>query len=182
MKFRKLWLPLTLSFFSYPVFAASQTATLTTRIELLPACKINDKIVNNGNSLESVGQLNFGRTRSGFSGIIETSLSGAGVSGLTIQCLVNTPIKITFGAGQNDSKVPQSFNGNYYRAVSNGTDYVAYNLLYGPNKNIVKPNESLTLQNNGQTHILNLSGRAINDGRAISQGNYTDIIPVTIEF
>lgn len=157
-------------------------ANLDVQLELEPSCMINNQNVNNGTSGLNFGQLDFGDTRAAFNQVIETSLSNASTSGLTIQCPGNSPIKITFGAGQNDSKVPVPFGTNYFRAISNGTDFLAYNILYGTAREVLRPNQTITLTNNGQPQTLNLMGQTVNNGRSVSLGQYTDTIPITIEF
>lgn len=165
-----------------PSLAGQLAATLTTQLELLPSCVINGQDVEQGSVGLQLGQLDFGETTAAFHGIIQTKLTHGSSSGLTIQCSGNSPIKITFAAGQHDQKVPVAFAQNYFRAVSNGTDYLAYNLLYGSNAQVLQPNESIILNNNGQTYILDLSGQVINNGQAVSRGSYSDIIPIIIEF
>ena len=113
------------------VGAAQFVAKLNVQIELESSCEINNQSVSNGTNGLNFGQLNFGETTAAFNQVIETSLSQGSTSGLTIQCLGNAPIKVTFGTGQHDSKVPAPFGANYFRAISNGTDFLAYNILYG---------------------------------------------------
>lgn len=163
-------------------WAGQLSATLTTQLELLPACVINGQNVGQGSAGLQLGQLDFGSTTAAFHGIIQTKLTHGSSSGLSIQCSGYSPIKITFAAGQYDHKVPAAFAQNYFRALSNGKDYLAYNLLYGSNSQVLQPNESITLNNNGQTYILDLSGQVINNGQAVSRGSYSDIIPIVIEF
>lgn len=162
--------------------AGQLAAKLNVQLELEPACKINNQTVNNETNGLNFGQLDFGETTAAFNQVIETSLSNASTSGLTIQCPGNSPIKITFGAGQNDTKVPEPFSTNYFRAITNGTDFLAYNLLYGTAKEVLKPNQTITLTNNGQPQTFNLMGQTVNNGRSVSLGQYTDTIPITIEF
>ena len=162
--------------------AGQLSAKLNVQLELEPSCKINNQSVNNGTSGLNFGQLDFGETTAAFNQVIETNLSNASTSGLTIQCPGNSPIKITFGAGQNDTKIPAPFGANFFRAISNGTDFLAYNILYGTAREALRPNQSITLTNNGQPQTLNLMGQTVNNGRAVSLGQYTDTIPITIEF
>lgn len=162
--------------------AGQLAAKLNVQLELEPSCQINNQSVNNGTTGLNFGQLNFGETTAAFDRVIETSLSNASASGLTIQCPGNSPIKVTFGAGQNDSKVPAPFGENYFRAISNGTDFLAYNIVYGTAREALRPNQTITLTNNGQPQTLNLMGQTVNNGRSVSLGQYTDTIPITIEF
>lgn len=163
-------------------WAAQLSAKLNTQLELLPSCIINNQTISNETTSLNFGQLDFGETTAAFNGVIETSLSNGSTSGIVIQCSGNSTIKVTFGAGQHDSKVPTAFSSIYFRAVSNGQDYIAYNLLYGQNNQIIQPNQSISLNNNGQPQSLRLVGQAVNNGRVVSLGSYTDRIPVTIEF
>jgi len=162
--------------------AGQVAAKLNLQLELQPSCEINNQSVFDGANGLNLGQLDFGSTSASFNNINETSLSNGSTSGLTIQCPGNSPIKVTFGAGQNDSKVPAPFSANYFRAISNGTDFLAYNILYGTAREVLKPNQSITLTNNGQPQRLNLIGQTVNNGRPVSLGQYTDTIPITIEF
>lgn len=162
--------------------AAQLAARLNVQIELEPSCEINNQPVSNATNGLNFGQLDFGETTAAFNQVIETSLSQGSTSGLTIQCPGNAPIKVTFGAGQNDSKVPAPFGANYFRAISNGTDFLAYNILYGTAREALRPNQIITLTNNGQPQTLNLMGQTVNNGRSVSLGQYTDTIPITIEF
>ena len=170
------------AFFSSLCSAGQLAAKLNIQLELEPSCKINNQSVNNETTGLNFGQLDFGETTAAFNRVIETSLSNASASGLTIQCPGNSPIKVTFGAGQNDSKVPAPFSANYFRAISNGTDFLAYNILYGTAREALKPNQTITLTNNGQPQTLNIIGQTVNNGRSVSLGQYTDTIPITIEF
>lgn len=61
--------------------------------------------------------------------------------------------KIIFGAGNNDSNIPASFSQNYYHALSNGKDFIAYNLLYGLNKQVIKANEAFILNDMNNKRI-----------------------------
>lgn len=180
--FKEFLIGLTYCFVSSAALAGQQTAKLNMQIELLPSCVVNNQIVQDGLAGLNFGQLDFGETTATFNGVINTNLSNGVSSGLTIQCSGSSSTKITFGTGQYDNKVPSAFATNYFRAVSNGQDFLAYNLLYGVNREVLPPNKSITLVNNGQAQILNLMGQIINNGRAVSLGNYNDTIPVTIEF
>lgn len=127
-------------------WAEQLAATLTTQLELLPSCVINGQNTSQGSVGLQLGQLNFGETTAAFHGLIHTKLTQGSQAGLSIQCSGSSPIKITFGAGQHDQKVPVAFNTNYFRAVSNGKDYLAYNLLQGSGMNarVLRPSESIT--------------------------------------
>lgn len=164
------------------IWAGQLAAKLNTQVVLVPSCMINNQSVNNQSASLNLGQLDFGETTANFNGVIETNLTNGSSSGLVIQCSGNSTIRMTFGAGQHDNNVPSAFVGNYFRAVSNGKDYIAYNLLYGQNNQVMRPNETLSLTNNGQAQSLRLIGQAVNNGRVVSLGSYTDLIPVTIEF
>ncbi|TCM63799.1 spore coat protein U-like protein [Acinetobacter calcoaceticus] len=155
---------------------------LDTQIELLPACMINDQHYDDGTSGLKFGVLNFGEATATHNGVIDTALSGGVNSAIKIQCNGSSTINIKFGSGKNDAQVPNEVKANYYRAMSNGTNYVGYNLLYGTNKQVLKPEHVISLSNNGQAHHLELYGQAILKGQTITLGTYSDIIPITIEF
>ncbi|MCX5468623.1 spore coat protein U domain-containing protein [Acinetobacter nematophilus] len=178
---QSLWL-LACSLLSSIAIAGQMSAKLNLQLELESSCNINNQPIDDGTNGLNFGQLNFGEVSASFNHVLETSLSNGSTAGLTIQCPENLPIRITFGAGLHDNHVPAPFNTNYFHAVSNGTDFLAYNILYGSGFEILRPNQSVTLNNNGQLQTLNLTGRTVNNGRAVSLGQYTDTIPITIEF
>jgi spore coat protein U-like protein len=173
---------LTMSLLTSLSHAGQLNAKLNLQIELESSCQINNQVVSDGTNGLSFGQLDFGETTASFNHLIETNLSNGSSSGLTIQCLSNSPLKITFGAGQYDSQVPAAFRANYFRALSNGTDYLAYNILYGSAREVLRPNQIITLTNSGQSQTLNFMGQTVNNGQTVSVGQYTDTIPIIIEF
>jgi spore coat protein U-like protein len=127
-------------------------AKLTNQIELLPSCSINNKVVENNATNLNFGTVDFGETSTGFNGVIDASLMNNGNSGLQIQCAGISTVKIIFGSGNNDSKVPASFSQNYYHALSNGRDFVAYNLLYGLDRQVIRANDAFIL-NDWYSHV-----------------------------
>ncbi|MEQ1066929.1 spore coat protein U domain-containing protein [Acinetobacter sp. XH1741] len=164
------------------VSAGEIGAKLNTQIELLPSCSINNKVVENNTANLNLGTIDFGETTTAFNGILEASLVNGGNSGLQIECAGISTVKITFGSGNNDSKVPASFSQNYYHALSNGRDFVAYNLLYGLSKQVIKANDVFILNDMNIKKNIDIFGQATHDGSRISKGEYTDIVPITIEF
>ncbi|MDX8164387.1 spore coat protein U domain-containing protein [Acinetobacter pittii] len=170
-------------YFLIPSVNAGQIgAKLTSQIELLPSCSINNKIVENNTANLNFGTMDFGDTTTGFNGVLESSLMNNGNSGLQIECAGISTVKITFGAGRNDTQVPASFSQNYYHALSNGRDFVAYNLLYGLSKQVIKANDVFILNDMNIKKNIDIFGQATHDGSRISKGEYTDIVPITIEF
>ncbi|WP_332604304.1 spore coat protein U domain-containing protein [Acinetobacter sp. ESBL14] len=164
------------------VYAGDLGAKLNTQIELLPSCFINNKPIADGTTNINLGEIDFGETNASFNEVIESSLIGENGAGIQIQCSGISQVKLTFGSGQNDVNVPSGFSGNYYHALTNGKDFVAYNLLYGENKLIIKPNDFFVLSNVNQPQNVIVFGRAINNGTRISMGSYSDIVPIVIEF
>ncbi|MBJ9720523.1 spore coat protein U domain-containing protein [Acinetobacter calcoaceticus] len=157
-------------------------AKLTSQIELLPSCSINNKVVENNTANLNFGTVDFGEATSAFNGVLETSLINNGNSGLQIQCVGISTVKLIFGAGNNDSKVPTVFSQNYYHALSNGKDFVAYNLLYGLNKQVTRVNDAFILNDMSNKKNIDIFGQVTHDGSGISKGEYIDIVPITIEF
>ncbi|MDR2249411.1 spore coat protein U domain-containing protein [Acinetobacter sp.] len=157
-------------------------AKLNTQIELLPSCSINNKVVENNATNLNLGTVDFGENTTSFNGILEASLVDGGNSGLQIECVGISTLKITFGSGNNDSNVPASFSQNYYHALSNGRDFIAYNLLYGLSKQVIKANDIFILNDMNTKKNIDIFGQATHDGSRISNGEYTDIVPITIEF
>lgn len=157
-------------------------AKLTSQIELLPSCSINNNVVENNAANLNFGTIDFGEATTGFKGVLEASLVNNGNSGFKIECAGISTVKIIFGAGNNDSNIPASFSQNYYNALSNGKDFIAYNLLYGLNKQVIKANEAFILNDMNNKKNIDIFGQAAHDGSRISKGEYKDIVPITIEF
>ncbi|WP_223525775.1 spore coat protein U domain-containing protein [Acinetobacter baumannii] len=157
-------------------------AKLTSQIELLPSCSINNNVVENNAANLNFGTIDFGEATTGFKGVLEASLVNNGNSGFKIECAGISTVKIIFGAGNNDSNIPASFSQNYYHALSNGKDFIAYNLLYGLNKQVIKANEAFILNDMNNKKNSDNFGQAAHDGNRISKGEYKDIVPITIEF
>ncbi|HAV3840427.1 TPA: fimbrial major subunit CsuA/B family protein [Acinetobacter baumannii] len=157
-------------------------AKLTSQIELLPSCSINNNVVENNAANLNFGTIDFGEAATGFKGVLEASLVNNGNSGFKIECAGISTVKIIFGAGNNDSNIPASFSQNYYHALSNGKDFIAYNLLYGLNKQVIKANEAFILNDMNNKKNIDIFGQAAHDGSRISKGEYKDIVPITIEF
>lgn len=157
-------------------------AKLTSQIELLPSCSINNNVVENNAANLNFGTIDFGEATTGFKGVLEASLVNNGNSGFKIECAGISTVKIIFGAGNNDSNIPASFSQNYYHALSNGKDFIAYKLLYGLNKQVIKANEAFILNDMNNKKNIDIFGQAAHDGSRISKGEYKDIVPITIEF
>ncbi len=162
--------------------AADLQATLNTQIELLPSCMINDQHYDQGAQNIKFGELNFGDVASSYQGVIDTTLSHATHNAIKVKCSGKAQIMLTFGAGQNDHNVPDIAKANYFRALTNGRDFIAYNLLYSVNKQVMKPQQKISLNNDGQAQFIELYGQASLKGPSVSTGTYRDTIPITIEF
>ncbi|ENX36220.1 hypothetical protein F889_00379 [Acinetobacter colistiniresistens] len=182
MQFNRALIVAILSVWMSQVDAGELGAKLNTQIELLPSCSINNKSIFDGENSLKLGEINFGETTASFNGVIESSLVSDAGAGIQIRCVGIAAVKLTFGSGQNDGHIPKAFYGNYHHALSNGKDFLAYNLLYGTDKSIIKVNDSFILNNIAQTQTVRVFGRAINDGSPVSMGNYHDLVPVIIEF
>jgi spore coat protein U-like protein len=182
MQFNRALIMAILSLGISTVDAGELGAKLNTQIELLPSCSINNKTILDGENGLKLGEINFGETTASFNGIIESSLISEAGAGIQIQCAGISALKLTFGAGQNDGNIPTAFSENYHHALSNGKDFLAYNLLYGTDKRIIKANDFFILNNTAQTQTVRVFGRAINNGSPVSMGNYHDLVPVVIEF
>ncbi|WP_038344987.1 spore coat protein U domain-containing protein [Acinetobacter sp. A47] len=172
-----------LGFYSLPVFSGQQSFLLKTQIELLPSCLINDqKVISD--QVFNFGQINFGEVAASFNGVIEGQLHqvNAPGSGIKIWCSSHAPVKLTFDGGRHRQNIPSDFAANYFRALSNGKDYLAYNLLYGAKKQVLKSSEIITIPNDGKVFDLELSGQVTNNGHPVSIGQYTDTVSILIEF
>jgi len=174
---------LILGFSSLPVFSGQQSLLLKTQIELLPSCLINEqKVVSD--RIFNFGQINFGEVVASFNGVIDGQLHqvGARNAGIKILCSSNAPIKVIFDAGKHPQNIPSDFAANYFRALSNGNDYLAYNLLYGTKKQVLKSSDVIIIPNDGKAFDLEISGQVINNGKPVSIGQYTDTVSILIEF
>ncbi len=60
--------------------------------------------------------------------------------------------------------------------------FVAYNLLYGLDKQVIRANDAFILNDMNTKKNIDIFGQAIHDGGRISKGEYRDIVPITIEF
>ena len=157
-------------------------AKLNTQIELLPSCSINNNSIVNEESKLNFGEINFGEATASFNGTIESSLINSDGVGLKIQCAGMASVKVKIGSGQNGNKIPIAFSGEYYYALSNGKDFLAYNLLFGADRVVIKPNDSFTLKNTSQVQEIYIFGRVVNNGYAVSTGNYIDLVSIVVEF
>lgn len=182
MQFNNILFLIILGCLTSNAFAGELGVKLNMKIELLPSCFINSKPISDGTTNINLGEINFGETTASFNEVIESSLVGEVGTGIQIQCSGTSMVKLTFGTGQNDGNVPSAFSGNYYHALTNGADFIAYNLLYGKDKVIIKPNDFFVLNNANQTQTVNILGRAINNGTHISMGEYRDNVSIVIEF
>lgn len=156
-------------------------AVLKPQIELQAACIVNNQLYLQGATAIDFGSLDFGEQRASASGVIETSLSNAQHNAIQIQCSDNAEVNITFGAGLNDGHVPSAANNNYFHALSNGQDFVAYNLLDAEDKSIIHPQQRIS-RSAATALVINLYAQAFLTGLPISTGHYQDTIAITIEF
>ncbi len=69
---------------------------LTSQIELLPSCSINNNVVENNAANLNFGTIDFGEA-TGFKGVLEASLVNNGNSGFKIECAGISTVKIIFG-------------------------------------------------------------------------------------
>ncbi|HGF9378881.1 TPA: protein CsuA, partial [Acinetobacter nosocomialis] len=60
--------------------------------------------------------------------------------------------------------------------------FIAYNLLYGLNKQVIRANDVFILNDMNTKKNIDIFGQAVHDGSGISKGEYKDIVPITIEF
>lgn len=163
-------------------FAGELTAYMNMQIDLKPSCEVNGQRYSSDLSGLDFGTLNFGEAAANQSGTLNTSLTNNHGNRINIRCSGTHNFKVIFGAGQHDARVPANHQANYFRAMSNGSVYVAYNLLYGPNKTVQKPQSSVSLASNNTQHAVELYAQATLAGSNVTSGEYSDSIPITIEF
>ena len=161
--------------------AGQLAAQLKPQIELQAACIVNNQMYLDGASAAHFGDLDFGEHSASFSGVIETALSGTQQNAIHIQCSDNAEVNVTLGAGQHDANVPTDAKSTYLHALSNGQDYVAYNLLNGDDHSIIGAQQRIS--HSGATALLiHLYAQASLSGHRISTGQYRDTITISIEF
>lgn len=163
-------------------FAGELTAYMNMQIELKPSCEVNGQRYSEDVSGLDFGTLDFGEAAANQSGTLNTSLTNIHGNRINIRCSGSNDFKVIFGAGKHDGRVPANQQANYFRAMSNGTDYVAYNLLYGPNRIVQKPQSSRSFASNNTQHGLELHAQAILAGNNVASGEYSDSITIMIEF
>jgi spore coat protein U-like protein len=168
-------------FCTLQLHAGELNAVLNTQIELLAACLINDQTYLDPTTGLDFGQIDFGEISASSTGTMDAVLSNQSLSSIKIQCSGLSTVNISFGAGLHDDHVPAALQNRYFHALSNGTDYVAYNLIYGDERQVLRPEQSISLSG-GTTLEIKLYGQAILDAQRISTGLYRDAVPVTIEF
>ena len=162
-------------------YAGQISAQLKPQIELQAACMVNQQMYLQGATAAHFGDLDFGEHSASFSGVIETSLSGTQQNAIQIQCSDHAEVNVTFGAGLHDANVPTDAKSNYFHALSNGQDYVAYNLLNADDKSVIRAQQRIS--SSGATGLLiYLYAQAYLSGHRISTGQYRDTIAISIEF
>ena len=169
-------------FSSVRSYAETGTIRLNTKIEFFESCLINNQGVDKNANNTSFGELNFGNYSATFDGSQQTQLTSNNGAGLTIRCEQGISPRIKFGPGLHDRSVPEAFASQYFRAVSNGQDYIAYNIILASSNEVLSPNKTINLNRNGEAQTLNIIGEVVNNGRTVSAGQYTDTIAVTLEF
>ncbi|AOA57051.1 spore coat protein U domain-containing protein [Acinetobacter larvae] len=163
--------------------AAELKANLTSQIELLPSCKINDQHYAQDHSGIHWGEINFGDMALNHRGALQATLKNDYLNRIKIECSDQTLLSVTFGAGQNDQHIPAQMKNNYFHAMSNGQHFIAYNLLHGSDKQVIKPQQAIHLPNDQKIFYLQLYGQVeLAPNQMVSRGNYTDLIPMTIKF
>lgn len=163
-------------------FAGELTAYMNMQIDLKPSCEVNGKRYSGDVSGLDFGTLDFGEAAANQGGTVNTSLTNNHGNRINIRCSGTNNFKVIFGAGKHDGRVPANQQANYFRAMSNGNSYVAYNLLYGPNKTVQKPQSSVSLASNNTQHAVELYAQATLAGNNVTSGEYSDSIAITIEF
>lgn len=161
--------------------AGQLSASLKPQIELLPHCIINDQWYSQLATGLDYGNLDFGEHAASFTGSLNATLSNANQNKIKIQCSNNAAVTLIFGAGLHDQQVPSNSKSTYFHALNSGSDYIAYNLLYGADKHLLHPLESIQFVG-GATFEVDLYAQAYLSGQRISAGEYSDTIAITIEF
>ncbi len=68
-------------------------AKLTSQIELLPSCSVNNNVVENNAINLNFGTIDFGEATTAFKGVLEASLVNNGNSGFQIECAGISTVK-----------------------------------------------------------------------------------------
>jgi spore coat protein U-like protein len=159
------------------------SGTVNAQLVLTSGCAINSGSGSTG-TLANFGTLNFGTQPSGFTGSLTASASGTGSTGTTqVTCSPDvTAVKVSVDGGLYAGK--GAANGTGSRAMSDGTDYVPYE-VYSDSADTVQyvagTTQSVTVPTPGSPFNLPIYGVANKTNPvALSSGTYLDTLNVTL--
>lgn len=149
--------------------AASKTATVGIRAELLPACTAGSAQAGS----TTFGTLDFG-THVSLDNVI-TVVGQAGAGALRVNCLTETPYRVLISAGSSGSTSARAMTGA-------GSAKLHYNLYTDANFNVLWDDSTgFSALGNGQDQWLPVYGRM--PAQPISQtGLYSDTLTVTVSW
>lgn len=153
--------------------SAAITGQVDVKLNVSSGCKVNNS-TENGN-INKFGTLDFGKTSSTWSNILTAEVASAGNgSDITVTCDAGVPgFKVSVDGGEKGS-----------RLLSNGTDDVAYNIYQDAARSkIYEINTAVPFTTTGTTPVsIPLYGAVPAKTTAVSEGDYTDTLLVTVSF
>jgi len=161
----------------------SITGQVNAQLVLTSGCSI-DSGGGSATTGTNFGTLNFGTQPAGFTGKLNAQLAGAGSGGATqVTCSSDVQaITVTIDGGQHASR--GSANGVGSRAMSNGTDYVPYELYADAGAStgyVAGTATNVPIPTPGQPFDLPIYGLVDKTSAvALSTGTYTDTLNVTL--
>ncbi|AHL75367.1 spore coat protein U [Stutzerimonas stutzeri] len=153
----------------HAAIAASKTATVGIRAELLPACTAGSAQAGG----TTFGTLDFG-THVSLDNVI-TVVGQAGAGALRVNCLTETPYRVLISGGNSGSTNDRVMSGA-------GSATLRYNLYTDANFNVLWDDSTgVSGLGNGQDQWLPVYGRM--PAQPISQtGLYSDTLTVTVSW
>jgi spore coat protein U-like protein len=167
---------------SFGVLAAAALATTTAtaaitgqvdvKLKVESGCTV-DNSQNNGN-MNNFGTLDFGRTSSTWANILTGEVASSGNGG---------DIAVTCDAGVTGFDVSIDSGERGDRTLSNATDTVAYNVYQDAarSKEYVA-NQKVAFSSTGTPVNVPIFGSIASNAVAVSEGDYTDTLLVTVSF
>lgn len=169
---------LTIGLFTFTsLFAASSFAAITGQVDvklnISSGCTVDNSQVE-GN-MNKFGELNFGKSASTWSNVLTAEVASSGNGGdLTVTC--------DAGVSQFNVSVNGGERGD--RTLSNTTDTVAYNVYQDAARSkLYDLNTNVAFSTAGTTPVkVPMYGAIAANTQAVSDGDYTDTLLVTVSF
>lgn len=160
---------------SNAAWADTKTGNLQVKIEITKACEVN---TSGKTSAISDAELHFGAH-----GVLNTDIdedtTTRGTREILIQCSKDTPYKIELNEGLN----PEKAGDTATRRMTNGTEFVAYQLYQDANRSLIwgKAGAAISETADGTEQKHHIYGR-VEAQRTPAAGSYTDTVTVTVTY